>query len=75
MFELLESKRVSNPGVAALTNVSGGYPSTKPYSAVLTGEHPGQTQLTSTTDIACFHTQPRCLPPVETWTITLRVVV
>lgn len=69
-----DQARLSNSTVAALTNATGGYPSARPFSAVVTARKVGETQLTSTTDIFCFHTRPVCLPPVELWAITIKVV-
>jgi hypothetical protein len=34
----------------------------------------GTATLTSTTDTPCFHTQPRCLAPQQTWSATVEVV-
>jgi hypothetical protein len=60
---------------SALTRVSasGGYPGTTPAKGVFRAVSPGTAQLTSATDMPCLHATPRCLPPQQTWSVTVVV--
>jgi hypothetical protein len=51
------------------TSKSGGFPSNKDARASFRARHPGFADLTSYTDYACLHTQPRCVPPQRDWIV------
>jgi hypothetical protein len=59
----------ANESVVARQSTSGGYPSNDPADAVFVGMASGSTDITSMTDMACLHSNPRCLPPQREWTI------
>jgi len=52
---------------------SGGYPTTQPVMAVFEATGRGAADITTTTDAACFHTQPRCLMPTRQWVVHVTV--
>lgn len=51
----------------------GGYPAMTAAWAVFTAVQPGVATLRTSDDTACLHTTPRCLPPVESWQVTVEV--
>ena len=57
----------------AITAVSGGYPSSTPLHATFTARTAGDATIRTGTDLACFHTTPKCLPPVMLWSVTVHV--
>jgi hypothetical protein len=65
--------RTSDRDVVRRTSASGGYPSGDDARGTFHARQPGTADLTSHTDYACLHTQPRCLPPQREWSV--RVVV
>jgi hypothetical protein len=60
----------------ALTPVSasGGYPARTPAQATFLAVRPGGATLQAIDDIACLHVRPPCLPPQQTWKVTVVVV-
>lgn len=56
-------------GVAHRQSSSGGYPSNDPVDALFVGRGSGSTDITTMTDMACLHTNPRCLPPQRSWSV------
>jgi len=54
-----------------LTRVSstGGYPTGKPLEATFRAQSTGRTDITSSTDYACLHTQPMCMIPQRLWIV------
>jgi hypothetical protein len=52
-----------NDAVLHRVSSSGGYPDSTTAVASFVARATGRTDVTSTTDFACLHTQPRCLPP------------
>lgn len=52
---------------------TGGYPTDYPARAVFVAKHRGRTDITSTTDYACLHSEPACALPQRTWTVHVRV--
>lgn len=61
--------RTSDRDVVRRISASGGYPSNDPARATFRARAHGTVDLTSYTDYACLHTQPRCLPPQREWTV------
>lgn len=58
----------------AVERESGGYPGTDPLEAELIARSPGDATVESTSDEACLHATPACLPPQATWHVTVHVV-
>jgi hypothetical protein len=59
-----------------LVSVTGGYPSGSPVEAVYKAAYSsGDTLVRSQTDYDCFHTEPLCARPTESWSVTVRVAV
>jgi len=56
-----------------LMTASGGYPSRRLAEAVFVAVRAGTASVTSMTDRACLHTQPRCLIAQRVWTVRARV--
>jgi hypothetical protein len=56
-----------------ITTVSGGYPSATPLRVTFTAQAAGDATVRTGTDLACFHTTPKCLPPVMLWSVTVHV--
>jgi hypothetical protein len=58
-----------------LTRVSssGGYPTGQRLDATFRGANTGRTDITSSTDYACLHTQPMCMIPQRLWIIHVMV--
>jgi len=52
---------------------SGGYPSDQPVDATFEAAAAGQADVTTQTDAACFHTEPRCMMPQREWRVTVVV--
>ena len=54
-----------------MTRVSsrGGYPSGQPLEATFRADRVGRTDITSTTDYACLHTQPMCMIAQREWIV------
>jgi len=48
---------------------SGGYPSGKPMEATFRAESTGRTDITSSTDYPCLHTQPMCGIAQRLWIV------
>jgi hypothetical protein len=57
----------------AITTVSGGYPSSTPLRVTFTAQSAGDATIRTGTDLACFHTTPKCLPPVMLWSVTVHI--
>jgi hypothetical protein len=68
----------SGSGTAALsplrTDSAQGYPDAVPGAAIFTAIRTGTAIITAHTDFACLHTTPRCLPPQQSFTVTVRVL-
>ena len=56
-----------------ITTASGGYPSTNPLHVTFTALAPGDATIRTSTDLACFHTTPKCLPPQRLWSATVHI--
>jgi len=56
-----------------ITTISGGYPSSTPLRVTFTAQSAGDATIRTGTDLACFHTNPKCLPPVRVWSVTVHV--
>jgi hypothetical protein len=54
-----------------LTRVSstGGYPTGQRLEATFRAVNTGRTDITSSSDYACLHTQPMCMIPQRLWTV------
>lgn len=61
--------RTSDRDVLRRTSASGGYPSDADARASFRARHRGTADLTSYTDFACLHTEPRCLPAQREWVV------
>jgi hypothetical protein len=57
----------------AITAVSGGYPSSTPLRVRFIARTAGDATIRTGTDLACFHTTPKCLPPVMLWSVTVHI--
>ena len=55
--------------VLARVSSTGGYPTGKPLEATFRADKVGRTDITSTTDYACLHTQPMCMIPQREWIV------
>jgi hypothetical protein len=55
--------------VISRVSSTGGYPTGKPLDATFRAERVGRTDMTSTTDYACLHAQPRCMLPQREWIV------
>ena len=67
------------PGVATapqpLRMISSvGFPAAGTAAATFAAVRAGTATVTAHTDYACLHTRPRCLPPQELFTLTVRVL-
>jgi hypothetical protein len=60
-------------GAVVRVSVSGGYPSHLPVQAVFRAVAPGTSQLTSQSDLPCFHQTPRCMVATQVWHVTVVV--
>jgi hypothetical protein len=59
-----------------LVSVTGGYPTGQPVHAVYRSRGSSTvTILRSQTDADCFHTAPLCARPVQSWSVTVQVLV
>ena len=56
-----------------ITTMSGGYPSSTPLQVTFTAKDAGVATIRTGTDLACFHTTPKCLPPVMLWSVTVHI--
>jgi hypothetical protein len=65
--------QVSDLRLLRLTSVTGGYPSTSPLQAAYVTIGPGQVNVATQTDLACFHGHPACAPPVTGWRVRVMV--
>jgi len=56
---------------SVLTRVSstGGYPTGQRLEATFRAMSTGRTDITSSTDYACLHTQPMCMIPQRLWIV------
>lgn len=52
---------------------AGGYPDNSTAIANFTAVARGAAHITSQTDMACLHTNPRCLPPQRSFSVTINV--
>jgi len=48
---------------------TGGYPTGQHLDATFRAVNTGRTDITSSTDYACLHTQPMCMIPQRLWTV------
>jgi hypothetical protein len=61
---------VSSAGaVVARRSSSGGYPTDQPVDATFDATARGSADVTSQSDAACFHTEPRCLMASRQWQV------
>ena len=58
-----------NNVVLSRRSSSGGYPGDQPVDASFVGVGAGSTDVSTQTDMACLHTEPRCLPPQRAWMV------
>jgi hypothetical protein len=56
------------------TDGTRGFPAAKVGAAEFTAVRTGSAVVTAHTDFACLHTTPRCLPPQQSFTLTVRVL-
>lgn len=63
----------SRPTVVTISNETGGYPGNGPLEATITGTADGTTQLTTQSDLGCFHSSPPCAPPQSGWVLNVTV--
>jgi hypothetical protein len=56
-----------------ITTISGGYPSSTPLRVTFTARAAGVATIRTGTDLACFHTTPKCLPPMMAWSATVQM--
>ncbi|MDQ2789304.1 MAG: hypothetical protein M3Y73_06200 [Actinomycetota bacterium] len=66
-----DQPHTDSPRVLHEDNHSGGYPATSAAVADFTVIGLGTAQITSQTDYACLHTNPRCLPPQRKFIVTI----
>jgi hypothetical protein len=55
-------------------NVSGGYPTGQPMSALYRAVTPGSVTVSTQTDNACNYTTPPCGAPVQGWSVHITVI-
>jgi hypothetical protein len=60
---------VSSTASVVRRSSTGGYPSDQPVDAVFEAVTAGTADLSTSTDAACFHTEPRCLMPTRLWQV------
>ncbi|MEO6204047.1 MAG: hypothetical protein ABIO67_01495 [Mycobacteriales bacterium] len=63
----------SDAAVLPRRSSTGGYPSDQPVDATFEATATGIADVTSQTDAACFHTEPRCMMPTRQWSVTVQV--
>ena len=63
----------SSSAAVVRRSTQGGYPGSEPMVAVFEAQSRGQAQVSASTDLACFHTEPRCLAPQQQWSVTVTV--
>lgn len=63
----------SQPVVLVRRGSTGGYPSASPVVATFEALGKGTSDVSTTSDYACFHTSPRCLRPTRMWSIQVIV--
>lgn len=56
-----------------ITSAAGGYPSNSPLQVTFTAMAAGDAPIRTGTDLACFHTTPKCLPPQRQWSVTVHI--
>jgi hypothetical protein len=56
------------------TDAAEGFPSGEAGAAMFTAVRTGTAVITARTDFGCLHTTPRCLPPQQSFTVTVRVL-
>jgi hypothetical protein len=56
-----------------IASSAGGYPSNTTLRVTFTAQSAGDATIHTWTDLACFHTTPKCLPPVMLWSVTVHV--
>lgn len=59
----------SAESVLSRQSSAGGYPTTQPVDASFAAIAKGSADVTSTSDAACFHTQPRCMMAQRQWQV------
>ena len=59
----------SNSAVLGRESSTGGYPGDQPVDAQFLARSAGSSDVTTQTDMACLHSNPRCLPPQRNWTV------
>ena len=63
----------SSSNVLVRRSSSGGYPTDQPVRAVFEAVARGTADVTTNTDAACFHTEPRCMMPTRMWVVHVTV--
>ena len=64
---------VSSSGALVRRSSSGGYPTAQPITAVFEAVTHGVADISTTSDAACFHTEPRCMMPTREWIVHVTV--
>ena len=66
---------IGDARVLHLVSMSGAYPSTTTAAlhATITATGSGQAEVTTSTDMGCLHSTPRCLPAQQLWRIQVVV--
>jgi hypothetical protein len=64
--------KVQGTGLVTVST-SGGYPGDTPLQVTFAATTAGEATITTGTDMACFHEEPPCLPPVFEWSATVHV--
>lgn len=59
----------SNSAVLGRESNTGGYPGDQPVDARFLARSAGTSDVTTQTDMACLHSNPRCLPPQRSWMV------
>lgn len=59
--------------VAVRRSTTGGYPTGQPVDATFDAVGRGTADVTTQSDAACFHTEPRCMMAQRGWRVTVVV--
>ena len=59
----------SDNAVLARRSATGGYPTDQAVDALFEAVKAGTADVSTQTDAACFHTEPRCLMPTRLWQV------
>ncbi len=63
----------SNGTALRRESATGGYPTGEPVRAQFRASSAGTVELAAGTDYACLHTEPRCMLPQRSWTVSVVV--